>query len=395
MRSVLRVTTLAALLAAFALPATSAHAQGSFLERAKRKAKEKLEQEIDKQTAATPAPSAAPAEAPAPRAAVRKDAAPEGGADAAPTPPKVNSGADFTPGTRVLFQTDFTKDELGDFPRRFELKGGNMEVAEVGGSRYLRSISFGSFDVPLPEVLPEQFTLEFDMKPVSGWAQYVYFTEKGDDRNYIYLGPEAGGIEGPSGYRVGSDVENADRANHLIKVQVMADGKYVKVYMDGVRVANAPNADVGRWNKITFYTKADKSHPVLIGNIRVAAGGKDLYKALAETGRVTADGIFFDTNADRIRPESEPVLKQIGEMLAAHPDMRLAIEGHTDNVGAAAANLTLSQKRAAAVKAYLTTKHGVDAARLEAKGFGATKPVAPNADEAGRQKNRRVELVKL
>jgi outer membrane protein OmpA-like peptidoglycan-associated protein len=82
-------------------------------------------------------------------------------------------------------------------------------------------------------------------------------------------------------------------------------------------------------------------------------------------------------------------------MLAQHADMRLAIEGHTDNVGAAAANQALSQKRAAAVKAYLVEKHGIDAARLSAAGFGAAKPVAPNVDEAGRQKNRRVELVKL
>jgi OOP family OmpA-OmpF porin len=169
----------------------------------------------------------------------------------------------------------------------------------------------------------------------------------------------------------------------------------VKVYMNGVRVANAPNADLGRSNKLTFYVKADAQNVVLIGNVRIAAGGKDLYKTLAETGRVTADGIFFDTNADKLRPESAPVLKQIGDMLVSHPDMKLAIEGHTDNVGAAAANQTLSDKRAAAVKAYLVQNFQVDAARLTSKGFGSTKPVAPNDDEAGRQKNRRVELVKV
>jgi OmpA-OmpF porin, OOP family len=209
------------------------------------------------------------------------------------------------------------------------------------------------------------------------------------------FGTTSGGVEGPKGYRVISDVKNESVGTHVFRVQVMADGKYVKVYMDGVRVANAPNADVGRSNKLTFGVKADAAHPVLVGNVRVAAGGKDLYRALEETGRVTADGIFFDTSSDRIRPESEPVLTQIGEMLAQHAEMRVAIEGHTDNVGQAAANQALSEKRAAAVKAYLVSKHGVDAARVEAKGFGATKPVAPNADEAGRQKNRRVELVKI
>ena len=394
MRSLRPATTAAALLAALTLAAPAAQAQGSILQRAKQRAKEKLEKEIDKKTADTPPPSATSAE-PSEGTPVRK-AANAGGDDAAPAgPAKVNSGADFTPGTRQIFATDFSRDEVGDFPRKFELKNGNMEVAEVGGKRYLRGVSWGEFDIPLPEVLPEQFTLEFDLLPVSGWGQYFYFTPERDQRNYLQFSTDRGGLEGPGSFSVLTDVKNPDRKTHVFKVQVMADGKYAKVYMDGVRVANAPNADLGRSNKITVLVRASAEYPVLIGNIRIAAGGKDLYKALEADGRVTAEGILFDTNSDRLRPESDAVLGQIGEMLVKHTDMRLAIEGHTDNVGVAATNQTLSQKRAAAVKAYLVAKHGVDAARLEAKGFGSTKPVAPNTDEAGRQKNRRVELVKL
>ncbi|GLC24096.1 OmpA family protein [Roseisolibacter agri] len=394
MRSLRPATTAAALLAALTLAAPAAQAQGSILQRAKQRAKEKLEKEIDKKTADTPPPSAAPAASSEESTPVRKSVSTSAD-DATAAPAKINSGADFTPGTRVLFATDFSRDEIGDFPRRFELKSGNMEVAEIGGKRFLRAVSYGEFDVPLPEMLPEQYTLEFDLKPVSGWGQYVYFTPERDQRNYLQFSTDQGGLEGPGSFSALTQVKNPNRETHVFKVQLMVDGKYAKVYMDGVRVANAPNADLGRSNKITFLVRASADYPVLIGNIRLAAGGKDLYKALEESGRVTAEGIFFDTNSDRLRPESDAVLGQIGEMLVKHADMRLAIEGHTDNVGQPAANQTLSQKRAAAVKAYLVTKHGVDAARLEAKGFGSTKPVAPNADEAGRQKNRRVELVKL
>jgi outer membrane protein OmpA-like peptidoglycan-associated protein len=81
-------------------------------------------------------------------------------------------------------------------------------------------------------------------------------------------------------------------------------------------------------------------------------------------------------------------------MLKSHSDLKLTIEGHTDNVGDAAANQALSDKRAAAVKAYLVEK-GIDASRLEAKGLGATKPKAGNDTAEGRQTNRRVELVKM
>lgn len=81
-------------------------------------------------------------------------------------------------------------------------------------------------------------------------------------------------------------------------------------------------------------------------------------------------------------------------MLKQHPDLKLTIEGHTDNVGNVEVNKTLSERRAAAVKAFLVANHGVDAVRLDARGLGDQKPVAPNTTPEGRQQNRRVELVK-
>ena len=81
-------------------------------------------------------------------------------------------------------------------------------------------------------------------------------------------------------------------------------------------------------------------------------------------------------------------------MLDEHRDLKLAIEGHTDDAGDAAANKTLSEERAAAVKAYLVARHHVEPSRLAAQGFGESKPAAPNSTAEGRQQNRRVELVK-
>jgi outer membrane protein OmpA-like peptidoglycan-associated protein len=177
--------------------------------------------------------------------------------------------------------------------------------------------------------------------------------------------------------------------------RIMVDGRYAKVYMNGTRVANVPNANLGRANKIFVVFDASDENPAYFRNIRVAAGGRKLYDAIAEKGRVATQGIYFDTGSDRIRPESAPTLKEIGEMLTEHADLKLAIEGHTDNVGNAASNQTLSEKRAEAVRQELISRYGIDEARLAAKGLGATKPVGPNDTPEGRQNNRRVELVKM
>lgn len=119
-----------------------------------------------------------------------------------------------------------------------------------------------------------------------------------------------------------------------------------------------------------------------------------LAEQLARSGSVALEGITFDTAKAVIKPESKAVLDQIGTLLKTDTALRLEIQGHTDNVGAPTANLTLSQQRAEAVKKYLVDTHAVAAARLTTAGFGDTKPVADNTTDAGRAKNRRVELHK-
>lgn len=127
---------------------------------------------------------------------------------------------------------------------------------------------------------------------------------------------------------------------------------------------------------------------------KVVLGANELAKALADDGRVAVRGILFDTGKATLKPESAAALGPIVELLKSDAALKLEIQGHTDNAGAAAANLKLSQDRAAAVKDYLVRTGGVAAARLTTSGFGNTKPVADNATEAGRALNRRVELVK-
>jgi outer membrane protein OmpA-like peptidoglycan-associated protein len=121
---------------------------------------------------------------------------------------------------------------------------------------------------------------------------------------------------------------------------------------------------------------------------------KKIEKQLEETGKVQVYGIYFDFNSANIREESEPVLKEIAEALNAHPDWKLSVNGHTDNVGGNAYNQKLSERRSAAVKQALVERYQIAGDRLDTAGFGAGAPIETNETPEGRARNRRVELIK-
>ncbi len=119
----------------------------------------------------------------------------------------------------------------------------------------------------------------------------------------------------------------------------------------------------------------------------------ELAKELEKDGRAVVYGINFDFNSDKLRDESKTVLNQIVAVLKENAGWKMAIEGHTDNIGGESFNQTLSEKRAKSVLDYLTN-NGIEASRLRSSGKGLSSPIESNETEFGRAKNRRVELVK-
>jgi OmpA-OmpF porin, OOP family len=119
----------------------------------------------------------------------------------------------------------------------------------------------------------------------------------------------------------------------------------------------------------------------------------EMVASITTSGRVALYGILFDSGKTEVKPESKATMDEIGKLLAANKSLKLLVVGHTDNVGGFAANLDLSKKRAEAVVAQLVAQYKVPAARLQAFGVAYASPIAPNIDEAGRARNRRVELV--
>ena len=121
--------------------------------------------------------------------------------------------------------------------------------------------------------------------------------------------------------------------------------------------------------------------------------GGELKKQLRSEGRARVYGILFDLNSANIKVESKPVLEEVLGLLQGEPSWKLTIEGHTDSTGSSDYNQRLSLQRADAVRGYLLDA-GIEAGRLQTRGFGSAKPVADNASELGRAQNRRVELVR-
>lgn len=118
----------------------------------------------------------------------------------------------------------------------------------------------------------------------------------------------------------------------------------------------------------------------------------EMFEAIINDGFI-ALYINFETGKSDIKPESQPIVEQIVEMLKQNPDLKISVEGHTDNVGSDKSNQTLSESRAKSVMNALISG-GIEKSRLSSKGWGATKPVGDNSTEDGRYKNRRVEIVK-
>ncbi len=173
----------------------------------------------------------------------------------------------------------------------------------------------------------------------------------------------------------------------------LKQGGFTVVYEDSPGVITAHKGDTWYWlqNSGSYYYQTILT--VKSMTQEVTADASSLADELNKSGHVAVYGIHFETGKAAILPDSESILSEIAKMLQQNPGVKLSVEGHTDNVGSAASNQILSEKRAQAVVAWLTT-HGVDSARLKAKGWGQTKPVADNGTDDGRAKNRRVELVK-
>jgi outer membrane protein OmpA-like peptidoglycan-associated protein len=305
--------------------------------------------------------------------------------------------------------TDFSEDRVGNFARALKYVGGPAEVVERDGVKVLRATGIAQFLIPVGKRLPQRFTLEIDViAPMGGSLTEAISFEGGavQDR-----GPQSANLtwnprgawyqgNGKNMATTTSEIPEAMRprlAGNVAHLRVLMDSAYFKMYVNERRLYNIPELAFKRDSviRVSLGGAEDEGSAVYVTSIRVAESETDvLYDALAAKGRWATQGILFATGKADLQPESRPVLKEIAATLREHGDLKILIEGHTDNVGSAASNLALSEGRAAAVKATLVSEFGVTGDRITTKGLGDTKPAVPNTTAVGRAQNRRVEIVK-
>lgn len=193
------------------------------------------------------------------------------------------------------------------------------------------------------------------------------------------------------GFLTGSDFRNAFNSGlteprYLVAEGTQPDGSLIHI---AVLVVPPLRDDLGGVS-----LQIVEGKPMQTGKVAAKLDAGAMARSIASDGKVAVYGVYFDSDKTAVKPESKDSLAEMAKLLQQDKALKVHIVGHTDNQGSLAHNMDLSQKRADAVVKLLTTDYKIDAGRLSAKGVGSYAPVASNDAEPGREKNRRVELVK-
>lgn len=329
---------------------------------------------------------------------------------------------DFVPGEKVIFYEDFSQDAVGDFPALWNTNGSaEVVTTNLFPGNWMKFVTDQCIWTDELLKLPDNYTIEFDVIPIGGlegegmsgyhfrlmqaknvkaWDSgsapgnggFHFKVEYFGRPSYnTWLQGEECGKQNLSGYVDKEELK--EKMNQKYHIAIWVQKTRLRLYQNENKIVDLPRAFPAgcvKPDRLRF-----ESGAAMISNIRVAVGAPDMRNKLMAEGKLVTYGIYFDVNKDVVKPESYGTLKEIAQILNEVPDVKVKIFGHTDSDGQDAANLDLSKRRAASVKAELVKSFGVNGDRLVTDGMGETQPVAPNDTPVNKALNRRVEFVKM
>lgn len=312
----------------------------------------------------------------------------------------------FISGEKIIFYDDLQYEEVGEFPSRWDLMHGSVEVAKINNEKVILFINeYDNYINPLfknENYLGDEFTIEFD-----------FFINKSDEhlgRSIINLMFEKEYVSNQN-TNIEINVSNSEgvidgslKGFDLEKIKIDGFNKWhhlslsyykgkLKLYINEHRVLNLPRFK----DKIEIFafslSSYNKERILGVKNIRIAHGGGQMYKRIMADGKYITNGILFDSGKATIKPQSMGIINKMVAVMKEKADWNFEIIGHTDSDGDANKNLTLSKQRAEKVKEAIVNQ-GISANRLTTKGKGETEPLNTNSNKEQKANNRRVEFIK-
>ncbi|WP_100612897.1 OmpA family protein [Confluentibacter lentus] len=420
----------------FSIPKANAQLLKKLQKKAEQTVERKLEQKVEKETSKTmdtilnpnenPSTEKEPQTNPSQNKTIPKsDNEPTGTIENANISEnlEIYSKFDFVPGDKLLFFDDFSQDFIGDFPSKWNTNasGEVVKFNKVEGNWFELKPGYGIYFIPDTESLPEDYTIEFDIlaeglsQQTSSNARLTVFLSDNnlfdegavhyasvslpfgqygafDIRTYNYFNRK-------SSINSSIEADIRDEIKNQPHIAISVTKNRFRLWVNEIKHVDIPRfiEELNVLNYIKFHINhfKDGEERVFIRNLKLAEGGQDLRRELLSKGKVSTNGILFDSGSANIQAQSYGIIRQISQVLLQDATLKLNIVGHTDSDGSDDANLKLSKARAESVKDALIKVYSISSDRIQTDGKGESIPVGDNNTIDGKAKNRRVEFIKL
>ncbi len=339
---------------------------------------------------------------------------------------RINSKKDFIAGTNAIYTDTFKNDAIGDFPVTWNTNSsGEVITFNDDNTRWLQ-LDLGQYTPDGITEIPENCTFEFDVtvsnnfdwysdgitlniiavkdrrKDFTKWSRFSAGANgvrlRLKPKNFDYVGETAIQIyqDNDKILENGKNNKQFTIENNSVHVSLWRQKNRLRVYLNDEKIWDIPRAfSTANYNAISFNTAGLEKEHFYVANLRLANAGEDTRHPLLETGHFETSDILFDVNKATIQPSSFKILDDLGKVLQENPSVNIKIIGHTDSDGSAEANQLLSEKRAQAIKEYLSDNFPIAGKRMQVVGKGESEPIESNATPEGKAKNRRVEFIKI